>query len=555
MEHAFAVFGGGIAPVCKALEESSVRLVHCRHEASAAFAAIESSLASGKLCVVVSTTGPGLTNLLTGMLAARWEGAKVLFLSGSTPSPLRGRWACQETSGRAPGVPALTQEGSLFHYAAVIESATELHSALVRITRGAASSQSFVAHLSLPMNSQTETLHDWLAPRALHYDSLLPAADAVRECVEILSRERFVVWAGFGAHRAADELLEFVERTGSYVLSTPRGKGAFPESHPRYLGTTGVGGHDRVPAQLRAAGVRRLLVLGSRLGEMSSFWLEDFIPPGGLIHVDLDPAVFGAAYPRAQTLGVRADCQLFLRSLLDAWKTNASEWQLQPLPPTAPLEVEAGPVRPSFLMQALQRVVVQSSTSPLMADAGNSFIFCNHYLRFDTPGRYRVSTGFGSMGHASAGVLGIALGKRTKAFAVVGDGAMLMLNEVNTAACYGIDAVWVVLNDGGYGMVDQGMRMIGWQPFQTRFPRVDFAGVARSMGADGVTVETERELERALERALLEKGPFVVDVRVDADEMAPAGLRNQSLEAQGVNVAPLDVASVASSSPNEGVRS
>jgi acetolactate synthase-1/2/3 large subunit len=139
------------------------------------------------------------------------------------------------------------------------------------------------------------------------------------------------------------------------------------------------------------------------------------------------------------------------------------------------------------------------------------------------------------MGQAAAGVLGAALGGRRKAFAILGDGAMLMQNEISTAATYGIDAVWLVLNDARYGMIAQGMESIGWQPFETDFPCADFLAIARAMGGDGARVQHETQLDVALRRALRAKGPFVIDVATDRTETAPAIGRNKSLLQQGIN--------------------
>ena len=124
-----------------------------------------------------------------------------------------------------------------------------------------------------------------------------------------------------------------------------------------------------------------------------------------------------------------------------------------------------------------------------------------------------------------------------------------MQNEINTAANYGILAVWIVLNDARYGMIAQGMQSIGWEPFATDFPRTDFVGVARAMGADGVRVERELDVEAALQAGLASRGPFVIDVIIDSSESIPSGRRNKSLEAQGVNPAPATGDTDASKAP------
>jgi acetolactate synthase-1/2/3 large subunit len=185
-------------------------------------------------------------------------------------------------------------------------------------------------------------------------------------------------------------------------------------------------------------------------------------------------------------------------------------------------------------MQAIQSEIVDRTSAIVLTEAGNSFSLGTHHLRFAQPKRYRTSTGFGSMGHASAGVIGVALGLGRKAVAIVGDGAMLMQNELNTAASYRIDVLWIVLNDARYGMIAQGMASLGWDPFETDFQRVDFVAVARGMGADGIRVARELELLAALRLGMEAPGPFVIDVIIDPSELAPSGRRNHSLRQQGV---------------------
>jgi acetolactate synthase-1/2/3 large subunit len=365
-------------------------------------------------------------------------------------------------------------------------------------------------------------------------------ADTVARCVDELSSAPFVIWAGFGSREAAPALRALAELSGARVMATPRAKGVFPENHAQYLGVTGLGGHPGVAEYLKKARPARALVLGSRLSEMVSFWSTELVPREGLIHVDLDPDVFGAAYPGARTLGVQAEIGAFLEALVAAWPRSAPlsvPPKLSPSEP-APEPRDEGAVRPSFLMKAIQKNVVEGSDAVVLTEAGNSFALGSHYLRFARPGRYRVSTGFGSMGQAAAGVIGSALGRAQKAVAILGDGAMLMHNEVSTAVNYGLSAVWIVLNDARYGMIEQGMQSIGWKPFETDFPRSDFVSIARAMGGDGVRVERERDVEAALQAALSSLGPFVIDVIIDPHETAPSVGRNQSLRAQGVSGQP-----------------
>jgi acetolactate synthase I/II/III large subunit len=522
VEHAFGVCGGGIAPLCEAVSRSSMQLIHCRHEASAGFAAIESSLATGRPAVVLATTGPGVTNLYTTMVAARSEGAKVLFVSGSTRASQRGRGAFQETGGAYSALSALFVAGNPFHHAGVLEDPAELETTLARLTSGFARPHGFVAHLGLPLAAQTTRR----APvRSRVTAAPPPVSDSllIAECAELLAQEKFVIWAGFGARHAAELVQALAERTGARVMCTPRGKGTIPEQHPLYLGVTGLGGHAAVTEYMRRARPERALVLGTRLGEMSSFWAPELAPPNGFVHVDLEADAFGTAYPDVPTLAVQAEIGSFLRDLLSALPA-----EVEVPPPSLPVLTQeltarpTGAVRPSFLMQAIQREIVQGSSGVVMTEAGNSLSLGSHHLRFSAPGRFRASTGFGSIGQAAAGVLGAAMACDNKAFAIVGDGAMLILNEISTAANYGIGAVWIVLNDARYGMSEQGTQAVGRKPLATDFPRVDCVSIARALGADGVRVEREEDVGRALQAGIASRGPFVIDVIIDPTELAPA---------------------------------
>lgn len=535
VEYAFGLTGGAIAPLCDALGRSTIRMVHCRHEGGAAFAATEAHFVSGKPTVVFTTTGPGFTNALTGLAAARWEGAKVITISATSAAGQRGRWACQETSAYTTPLGGLYSAGPVFHCAVMMEHPDELPTVLARLAAGLSRPGGFVAHVSVPTSLQTMKLpKEHTSPR-VSVGTPMCAPALVERCASLLTQQPFVIWAGFGARGATAELRALAEKTGAAVMCSPRAKGIFPETHPLYLGVTGLGGHGTVDAHLQRVRPAHVLVLGTRLGEPTSFWQPGMVPTDAFIHVDIDPEVPGAAYPSARTIGVQAEVGAFLRELLPLLPQQRPMMpSVQPLaPPERLLPRRGGPVRARVLMDLLQRKVIDESDAMVMTESGNAFAWGNHELRFDTAGRYRVSVGFGSMGHFTTGVVGAALARKGKAVAVVGDGSMLMNSEVNTAVQLGAQAVWVVMNDAGYGMVDQGMKALGFEPAQTRMPRADFAMIARGMGADGVTVHDELELAAAIDRAMAAPGPFVIDVATDQDEAGPWIKRIQNLIMQG----------------------
>lgn len=527
--HAYGLLGGAIAPLYDALGAGNLRLVHCRHESGAAFAAVETYFAGGGPGVVFVTTGPGITNALTGIAAARCEGAKLVVLAGATPAAKRSRGAFQQTAPHGIGVPFAA--GELFHWATTVEDPAELPSVARRLAEGLAGSGGFVAGVALPTGLQLAPAPP--LPRT-RVERVAPGCDetTLAACARRLSEADAAILVGFGARDAAPAIRELAERTGAAVACTPRGKGIFPEDHPQFLGVTGIGAHDSVGRGLACVRPHHLLVLGSRLGELSSFWERDLVPPGGLIHVDVDPAAFGAAYPAAPAIGIQSEIGAFVRGLLPhLGPARRPTFVLDRPRPSVPpgVAVAAGPIHPATVFAAVQRVVVDGSDAVVLVEAGNAFAWGAHALCFRSPGRFRVSVGFGSMGHASSGVLGAALAREGPAVAIVGDGAMLMMNELGTAVAQRVAAIWVVLNDGGYGMTEHGMRAVGFSPVGTRFTEVDFAALARAVGARAVRVERAEALDAALAAAMAAGEPFVVDVVVDRAVPSPGGRRNRSL--------------------------
>ncbi len=541
--HAYGVCGGAQALLWAALSKH-LELLHFRHECGAAFAATEAHFAAGRPVVVFTTTGPGITNALTGLLAARSEGAKVILVSAYASAPRRGRGGIQETSGYTMPTSALFEAGQWFDDAVILETPEQLPQVLRRMESGLRRPGGYVAHISIPNAVQGATLPQplpALADAGAHLSDTEDARPvvnraAVAQCVALLSEGPFAIWLGFGARGAAAEIRELAERTGAPVMCSPRAKGIFPEDHPLFVGVTGMGGHGVVVAALymREQAPVRTLVLGTRLGEPTSFWNPTLVPSRGFVHVDIDPSVPGVAFPQVETFAVQAEIGDFVQELLAAWPAKPAAKTLDlPRPhPSHPEPIASELVRPGALMAAVQRVVVDGSDAIVLAESGNAFTWATHYLRFAQPGRYRVSTNLGSMGHAATGVVGAALaGSGGKAVAIVGDGAMLMNNsEINTAVKRNASAVWIVLNDARYNMCHQGMAALDMGELADAcFPAVDFAMMARSMGATGVRVESEDELDAVLTHALASGGPVVIDVLIDAEQLAPTQGRNEGL--------------------------
>ena len=539
VSHAFGISGGAIAVFMDAMRRGEIQVVHCRHESGAAFAATEYSLATGRPAVVFTTTGPGLTNAVTGICAAQSEGARIVLVSGATAAERATSFPFQETIGSLSALSSWAGNARATDF--VLCDGASVRAAARSVDSFAASAAGGVVRVLFPTSAQS-TASD-LGPASVGPGSrtrlmaVRPLDDRlIARCAGALAKGTVVVWVGFGARGSGAVLRRLVEQNGWHVMSTPRGKGVFPESHSRYLGVTGLGGHDDATRFLREHRPDCTLVLGTRLAEFTSFWSADYVPRREFIHVDVDSSVFGRAYPDAATFGVQASVDAFLHALETALPktrgvvvpTRASK-----RPPEVSTSSAAG-IHPAAAMAAIQRVVVERTDAIVMTEAGNTFAWGSRALHFDSP-RYRVSTSFGAMGQATAGVVGAAMA-HGKAVAIVGDGAMLMNHEVSTAVQYGASAVWVVFNDAKFGMVEHGMRAVGMEPMETAIPPVDFAQIARAVGAVGIRVDEERELEAALAQAIAECRPVVVDVRIDGSVPPPFGSRNASLRAQGIEV-------------------
>ncbi|NJK48655.1 scytonemin biosynthesis protein ScyA [Candidatus Gracilibacteria bacterium] len=534
---AFGVSGGAMATIWAALSNSPlIQVTHCRHEGGAAFAATENHFASDRPVVVFTTAGPGITNAITGLLAARGEGAKVILVSACTSATQRGRWAIQETSSYTIPKGDLFSPGVLFNYATIIESSKQLPQIAKRLASGVSRPGGFVAHISIPTGLQSTTIETTLPTINLTPTIPAPSKDAIARSVELMKEGSFAIWVGFGARHAAEAIRQLAEQTGAAVMCSPRAKGIFPENHPQYIGVTGLGGHESVMKYMEEQTPLRTLVLGTRLGEPTSFWSDAMIPPKGFVHVDIDPEVPGIAYSHAETFPIVSDVRAFVEALLEHFSENSNAQPIS-FPNPESMEITAANnnlIRPEVVMEMVQRLVVDRSDAIVLAESGNSFTWSTHLLRFDRPNRYRVSTGVGSMGHNVTGVIGAALGKAKKAVAIVGDGAMLMNNEISTAVKYQIPAVWIVLNDARYNMCYQGMSLLGLTGADAILPPTDFALVARGMGAQGIRVDKESDLEAAITAAMNANVPVVLDVAIDPDRMAPSKGRNKSLSAQGV---------------------
>ncbi len=538
---AFGVSGGAMANNWIALSHSEkIKTIHCRHEGGAAFAAVEHYFATGNPGLVFVTTGPGIANALNGLYAAKAEGAKVILLSAYTSPHRRGKNTIQESSSWTMPSSGILEVSPLFDFATLLESPLQLQSTLIKLGNLLAYRKSVVAHLCIPTGVQGQTSPSLEFKSNALCDSL-PAENVMKEIVAKLSTESFVVIVGHGVREATEELAEFIKISNALVISTPRGKGLFSEKNSRYLGMSGLAGFGSIREHFLEKKPKRLLVLGSKLGEGSTLYSEDLLPEIEIIHVDYNEEVFGVTFPQRPTVGVKSSIAPFLRSMISLWpelkSASASHTSQKCLVSLPHLSADSNIlIRPQFVMQCLQEVFIDEAPEDCVVwgEPGNSLLWSAHYLRLRPGRQYRTSLLWGSMGHATAGILGACTSKQ-RGIAVVGDGAMLMNNEINTAVQHGIPAIWIVLNDSSYNMCHQGLQALKAEGPDASISPTNFSLFAESMGAVGIRVEKESHLLEAMRFVAKKKIAAVIDIVIDPKIQAPSDARNHGLARDAAN--------------------
>ena len=543
VEYIFGVPGGPLTGFFEALQQrKTIRFVLAKHEAAAAFMAAAYARVSRTLGVCCVTSGPGATNALTGIASAYADSIPVLLLTGQVATHVFGKGAIQESSALGTDLVELfrpvTLQSVMFPAVSRIPDITR---AAIRV---ALTGRRGPVHLSMPADMLTRPVHcPPLSPGQYRARSTPIDREGLTEVAQLLvaaERPCLLVGNGVALSGASAELLRLARTEGIPVATSPKGKGVFPENHELSLGVFGFGGHERAEKYLETAGVDVLLVIGSSLNEfVTNGWSAKLSPKIAFVQLDIDPRVIGRNYPVDLAIVGDAHASIaHLNELLAAsTPTRARERKREPLAALrastarylAPdgLDDDRSPLKPQRLIRELRSAMPDKV--PLFVDNGTSIIWASHYFEAREPGCYFIDLGFAAMGSAVAGVVGGALATPGgRAVALVGDAAFAMHGmEVHTAVELRLPIVWLVLNNAGHGMVHQGETLMHGGNLGTSSFRVplDSAALARSLGAEGVRVESPSELRHALHRALTIAGPTVIDALIDVNELAPTLVR------------------------------
>ncbi len=514
----FGIPGGAISPLYAALlDRPDVRIVTAKHESNAAFMALGYAMATGRPGVVLTTAGPGITNAITGIATAFYEGVPVVHIAGEVPRSAFGRGALQEGSSSALDSVSLMRR--ITKMSALLAHAGPSASILRKALSTAFSGRRGPVFLSLPLDVACTEVEPQPIAGSVHTGFDVDE-QATRRAIQLLERaERPMIVAGSGARdpTAKRALRRLAEHIVAPVAVTTKGKGVFPEDHPLYLGIVGFGGHESVVAQLEA-GVDVLLVVGSGLNDFTTnAWSPLLKADKAFIQVDIDSAQLGKNYPI--DIGLLGPADAVVGRMLE----HRAEGRPRGTADKASTRLRLTPPRtsPRGLLTTIDVVLAMNELCPpdaiYTADMGEHLAVALHYLRVRDAGDFLTCLGFGSMGSGIVSTIGWQLGcPGRRAYAICGDGGMLMSgNELSTAVQHRIGVTFVVINDARLNMVHHGMNdLFGRTPdFSTQL--IDFARMAESFGATGVVVSTKEELARALTKSV--EGPFVLDVRVDPD--------------------------------------
>ena len=532
----FGYPGGVTLPLYDAMYDNPIRHVLVRHEQNAAFAAEGYARSTGRVGVCCATSGPGATNLVTGLVDAMMDSIPIVALTGQVTSKLIGSDAFQEadTFGITRSctkhnylVKNIAELPQVIHEAFYIAASGRPGPVLVDVTKDVFQAQGHYTPVS--------SIH--LPGYKVHTDG--HTGQIRRAAQMMLDAQRPLVYAGGGiiAGGAHDELRQLVELLDAPTVCTLMGLGGLAAEHPNFVSMPGM--HGSYAANMGLTNADLLIALGVRFDDRVTGRLAAFAPHAKVIHVDIDPSEIGKN--RAPDLPIVGDVKRVLarllpivkelraqsdRSATKSWWGQIREWQQEhPLTPA----ISTTEIKPQHLMVEMDRL--SNGRGIVASDVGQHQMWAAQFIRFNEPRLWINSGGLGSMGFGLPSAIGAQFANPDKlVFALVGDGGFQMsLPELATVVNYGLPIKIVVMNNGYLGMVRQ------WQElfYNNRlcavtldnFPQAEH--LAAAYGFKGRTIERPSELASALEDAVREPGPYLLNVKVAPFEnvypMVPAG--------------------------------
>jgi len=530
VEFLFGYPGGAVLPIFDFLYEAPIKFILTRHEQAAAHAADGYARSTGKVGVCIATSGPGATNLTTGITTAYMDSVPIIAITGQVRTSLIGNDAFQEAD-----VTGITRSITKHNY--LVKNVEDLARVVKEAFYLSLSGRPGPILIDLPVDVQLQAT-EFNYPESIHIRSYRPtyyghpgqikkASKAIKEA------KRPVIIAGGGviissAHR---ELREFAEKINTPVTTTLMGLGAFPAEHPLYLGMPGM--HGTVYANMAITESDLLIAVGCRFDDRVTGKLEAFAPEAKIIHIDIDPTSISKNIK--VDIPIVGDAKNVLGELIEVIKDipNTSLWlkRIEEYKKKYPLKyVKKGSkrIKPQYVVE---EIYTQTKGEAIIAtEVGQNQMWAAQFYKFNYPRRFLSSGGLGTMGYGFPASIGAQVGNPDRiVFDVAGDGSIQMnIQELATVSTYNIPVKIAILNNNYLGMVRQWQELFYKRRYSaTHLNNPDFVKVAEGYGVRGMRVTKERDVKKAIKEAIKYKGPFLIDFWIEEEEnvfpMVPAG--------------------------------
>jgi acetolactate synthase-1/2/3 large subunit len=528
-EIVFGFPGGTIMPVYDALLDSRLRHVLVRHEQAAAFAADGFSRTTGKVGVCMSTSGPGATNLVTGIANAMLDSVPIVAITGQVPTTLMGTDAFQEVDIFGITLP-------LVKHSFVARRVEQLPSIVHDAFRIASTGRPGPVLIDLPKDVAVAETQVWAQPPPDPRVVAEPDETALQRTQELIERaHRPVIYAGGGIvmAKAVPAFRAFVERTQIPVVATLKGLGCVPTTHPLFLGMLGM--HGTRAANLTVQEADLLLCIGARFDDRATGAVDGFAPEAKVVHFDVDASEVGKL--KQVDVAVVGELRLALQALTsrpqaDAWRETCAErkalfaWRYD----TSGSVVRA----PSFLKRLSEAA---GGETTIACDVGQHQMWVAQHCRISRPEHHLSSGGLGAMGYGVPAAIGAQMARPgARVVSISGDGSIMMnVQELATVRRYDLPIKMVVLDNNALGMVRQ------WQElfFDGRYSETelhdnpDFTRVAEAFGIPAFRVDREEGVDSAIDRLLSHRGPVLahvpIDPRANVWPLVPPGASNDNM--------------------------